>query len=92
VNIKFIKKFLDWYQDKFHLSEVNTRIKLEELAQEAEKIWNQYQKEQEINIRVQKYNKQYLEEVESHLQEGMMKKIVKQVKKKIKRKRISRYL
>lgn len=92
MNIKFIKKFLDWYQDKFHLSEVNTRIKLEELAQEAEKIWNQYQKEQEINIRVQKYNKQYLEEVESHLQEGMMKKIVKQVKKKIKRKRISRYL
>lgn len=36
--LKFIGKFLSWYQDSYGMPEVVTRLKLEELVKEAEQI------------------------------------------------------
>lgn len=81
--ISFIRKFLSWYQQSYSISEVNSRIQLEELVKQAEQIWNEYRREEETKKRVFQVQKRYLEEVESDLSEGMIKEIVKKVKRKV---------
>ena len=80
--IRFIGHFLKWYQDSYSLPDVVNRIKLEELVKEAEEIHTQRIKEM--------YN-DYKETVVSTI-EKPTKTVKKQVKRLVKRKRISRYL
>jgi len=48
----FIGKFLSWYQDSFSTSDVVSRIKLEELVQEAESIHVEKVKELEKQLQL----------------------------------------
>lgn len=81
--ISFIRKFLSWYQQSYSISEVNSRIQLEELVKQAEQIWSEYKREEELKKRIFRVQKRYLEEVESDLSEGMIKEIVRKVKKRV---------
>lgn len=79
--IKFIGKFLTWYQDSYSLPDVVNKVKLEELVKEAEEV------------HVQRIKEIYDQEIISNLKSIPPQSHKKRPKAgSVRRRKISRYL
>jgi len=80
--LRFIAKFLTWYQDSYSMPEVVNRLKLEEIVKEAEQIHV---------LRIQEIDKEYKANVVTDYNDKptkMLKKKVKEIFTKTKGKRV----
>jgi len=84
--LRFIAKFLAWYQDSYSMPEVVNRLKLEQIVKEAEQIHV---------LRIQEIDKEYKASVLPYYQHKptkMLKKKVKEIFTKTKGKQVKEIL